>query len=202
MGSCMLSDWLSTQIYHNFLETSIFSSSCKPWLQLDGASDHNGEDLRQWLITTRKADRTSKADCMASSIPGFKPDGSFPEGTSGEARSSPFEDCRRFRRKNSVIYDDVRCQKPCSRECRSAHCHLPCHILTKRRVWFHHLITSAICRWDGCCRIYSYIIQYFLLFYNEERHCGERMRKFLFSLYDSCIPSHGDFTIGLLMERS
>jgi hypothetical protein len=97
-------------------------------------------------------------DCMASSVAGSNSDGFSPAGTPEEASlSSSSQNYRRSRGKTSSSCDNGQRQhvKVCSRECRTAHCHLPWNgrrllwtpIVTTSRSWFDHLIACAIWRW-------------------------------------------------------
>lgn len=91
LGSCLLPDRLTAQIYHNFLVT-VLPGQLEDLL-LAVSCDLSSTELQFTMEKTsgcdisRREDRTSRADCMAFSIPGSKPGGSFTIGTSEGARS-------------------------------------------------------------------------------------------------------------------
>jgi hypothetical protein len=125
-----------------------------------------------WTGYIQKVDWTSRADSMASLVPG-----------------SSSQDNWRSIRKTSSSYDNGRCQlvKTCSTECHSAHCRLPWNgrrpfrkrTGTMRRPWFDHLTACAIWRWLLSWKLN--VTECFRLIFNKESHYGEPLREFRFA---------------------
>jgi hypothetical protein len=202
MGTCLLTDRLSAQWYHDFheivllgmLEDVPLALRQRLWFQHDGAALRYGEDVWQWLNMTYSGSWIGCGGQIAWHPLSLDLTGWFFHVGSLEGAHlySPSQDDQRSFGKTWSRCDNGQCQhvKACSKECCAARCHLPWNgqrplptsiVAEAPIVWsldsLYHMMVTCILKTKHYRTLHN---NFWLLF--RESHYGELVHEFCFIL--------------------